>query len=1021
MDAGRHPLIEVVTNAEVIGCEGAPGSFRVRVRQNPRYVREDLCVACGLCVDACPMVGGNEFDMGLKARKAIYRPFPQSVPATYVIEPEACLNLGGYLSDKQRQRLEKVQKIKKRKEPAYAGSILVCGHCSRVCEVDAIDFDMQAEEFELDVGAILVAVGFQEFDARKLGNYGYGRFPNVVTSLELERMLNASGVTQGHVVRPSDMKTPKRIAFIQCVGARGEGGRPYCSRFCCMNAVKDSMLVRQHDPEVEDVTILYTDLRAFGKGFDDFVQRSRDEKSATYVRGRPAKIERGPHDDNLVIFVEDTLGHEQRRIEADLVVLSVAAAPNEGAIQLAGILDIETDPYGFIARRDPAISAVESTRDGVFVCGSAVGPQVIPDCVAQASAVAARAQLFLTGDRVEEKEETVEPLDLSGPPRVGVMVCHCGVNIAGVLDVDDLVRRASDIPDVIVARNHMFACSATGQEELVELIHEHKLNRLVIAACTPRTHEPIFRETCARIGFNPYLLEMVNIRDQCSWVHSKQRDEAQEKARGLIRMGVARARHLEPLHEGEVPMTRAALVVGGGIGGIQAATDLAAQGFPVTLVEKEDRLGGRLAEPNLKCLYPNMRPAADVLERKLKQLKESGARVLLNTEVENITGFVGNFEVTLKKRGTKGRRDEGTEKRRDEGTKGQRDEGTEEVLPVGAIILAVGADLYDPSGQFGYGTFSNVLTSQELEHAFFQKEDGLTIGGRRPKSASFILCVGSRDPSCFTGCSRYCCPTAIKQAIQLSLQGIDTTVFYRDIRTISTGAEEMYREARGRGVLFIRIPPGQAPEVVGAERAEAVRCFDDLLGRRLEVPTDLVVLSVGMRPRQPETSKFHDILKASLGTDGFFLERHPELAPVETAVEGVLLAGTVQGPKDIVDTVAQASAAAAKASVFLAYDKVKLDPAVAEVDEVRCRACGKCVEICQFHAPELVETGPGTYTARINASLCKGCGTCTSWCPSGAITSRHFTDRQVNAMIDAFFEEEPQAVDRADLTEQTVS
>jgi heterodisulfide reductase subunit A len=982
MDAGRHPLIDMVTNAEVIECEGEPGNFKVRVRKNPRFVREDKCVACGLCVPVCPMVGGNEFDVGLMARKAIHRPFPQSVPATYVIDPNACLNFLGYLSDKQKRKLEKVKKAKKKKNEEFKANVLICGHCTSACDVDAIDFDMTAEEFDVEAGAILVAVGFQEFDARKLGNYGYGRFPNVVTSLEFERMLNASGVTQGHVVRPSDMETPKRIVFIQCVGARGEGGRSYCSRFCCMNAVKDSMLVRQHDPEVEDVTILYTDLRAFGKGFDEFVQRSRDEKSANYVRGRPAKVERVEEDDSLEVFVEDTLDHEQKRIPADMVVLSVAAAPNDGAIKLAGMLDIETDKYGFIARRDSAVSAVESTREGIFVCGSAVGPQVIPDCVAQASAVAARAQLYLTGHRVEEEESEVEPLDLSGPPRVGVLVCHCGVNIAGVLDVEELTEYAATIGDVAASSDNLFACSTTGQDELVELIKEHKLNRLVIAACTPRTHEPIFRETCARIGFNPYLLEMVNIRDQCSWVHAKTPEDAQDKARTLLRMGIARARHLEPLHAGEVQMTRAAIVVGGGIGGIQAATDLAVQGFPVTLVEKSAQLGGRLLQPNLKHLYPNMRPATEVLERKLERLKESGARVCLETEVESVSGYVGNFEVTIKGK-------------------------TNETLPIGAIILAFGADLHKPEGEFGYGKLPNVITSQDLEREFCKSDDDeIKINGKKPTSASFILCVGSREEKGFTGCSRYCCPTAIKQAIVLAEQGIDTTIFYRDIRTISTGAEEMYRKARGMGVLFVRIPPGEKPEVIGKKQAEGIQCYDDLLGRRLEVPTDLVILSVGMRPNKVDTAKFHDILKASLGLDGFFLERHPELAPVETAVEGVLLAGTVQGPKDIVDTVAQASAAAAKASVFLAYDTVKLDPAVSVVGEGKCRACGKCVEICQFQAPSLVEAEDGSFTAVINASLCKGCGTCTSWCPTGAIISKHFTDKQVHAMIDAFFTEE---------------
>jgi heterodisulfide reductase subunit A len=447
-------------------------------------------------------------------------------------------------------------------------------------------------------------------------------------------------------------------------------------------------------------------------------------------------------------------------------------------------------------------------------------------------------------------------------------------------------------------------------------------------------------------------------------------------------MGVARARHLEPLQESEAPMTRAALVIGGGIAGIQAATDLAVQGFPVTLVEKSDHLGGRLAAPNLKHLYPNRRLASEVLAEKIERLERSGARVAVSTEVKAITGYVGNFKATL-------------------------DGEVSDTLDIGAIILAHGADLHRPDGEFGFGEMENVVTSEDFERACCETDGPPLVDGKLPESASFILCVGSRDPDGFTGCSRYCCPTAIKQAILLAERGIDTTIFYRDIRTISTGAEEMYREARGKGVLFVRIPPGSKPEVIGeGGRVTAVRCYDDLLARRLEVPSDLVVLSVGMRARQPETKVFHEMLKCSIGLDGFYLERHPELAPVETAVEGVLIAGTVHGPKDVVDTVAQASAAAAKASVFLAYDAVKLDPAVAVVDPDACRGCGTCVDLCEFQGPKLVETAHG-WVAEINPSLCKGCGTCASWCPSGAIKARHFTDRQVHAMIDAFFEQAP--------------
>jgi len=960
MDAGRHPNIEVLTNAEVVGCEGEPGHYKVRVLKHPRYVLEDKCVACGLCVDVCPQVGGNEFDAGLMARKAIYRPFPQSVPSTYVIDKDSCLN------DK----------------------ILVCENCVQACDVDAIDFDMLEEEIEIDAGAVVVSVGFDEFDARKLGNYGYGRFPNVITSLELERLLNASGVTQGHVIRPSDHETPKNIVFVQCVGARGDGDRPYCSRFCCMNAVKDSLLIRQHDPEVEDITILHTDIRAFGKGFDDFVNRSVKEKSATYIRGRPSKIEEEENGD-LVLFVEDTLEGKPKRVKADLVVLSVAAAPNEGAKKLADTLGIETDPYGFVAREDPAVSSVETSRDGIYVAGSASGPQVIPDCVAQASAAAARAQLFLTGSRVEEVEDDIEPMDLSGPPRVGVMVCACGINIAGLLDVEELARLAGETPDVVISKTHLFSCSSGGQDEMVELVKEHNLNRVVVAACTPRTHEPIFQESLRRVGFNPYLMEMVNIRDQCSWVHTATPELANEKAKALIRMGIARARNLEPLHKGQVPMTRVAIVVGGGIAGIQAATDLAVQGYPVTLVEKSDRLGGRLNEPELKFLYPNMRPAREVLVEKIRRLEESGARILLETEVEGVEGYVGNFDITLSGK-------------------------TTEVMAAGAIILAFGADLYDPKGDFGSGELTNVITASDLEKHFCGDGEVTLVGGDKPKTAAFILCVGSRECDGFTGCSRYCCPTSIKQAIQLREQGVDVSVFYRDIRTVSTGTEEMYRKARGMGVLFIRVPQGEKPEVIGEGSVSAVRCYDNLLRRTVEAPADLVILSTGMRALQPETEHFHDMLKPSLGLDGFFLERHPELAPVETSVEGVLVAGTVQGPKDIVDSVAQASAAAAKASVFLAYDKVTVDPAVAHVDLDKCRGCGTCADICDFQAPGLAEHETGLWLAEINATLCKGCGTCAAWCPSGAITARHFTDRQINSMIDAYFEEPQRGKPRRD-------
>jgi heterodisulfide reductase subunit A len=548
-----------------------------------------------------------------------------------------------------------------------------------------------------------------------------------------------------------------------------------------------------------------------------------------------------------------------------------------------------------------------------------------------------------------------------------------------LLDVEDLAQYAASLPDVVVAETDLFSCSQSGQDRLVELVREKQLNRVVVAACTPRTHEPIFQDTCASIGLNPYLFEMVNIRDQCSWVHTQEPEGAQEKARTLIRMGVARARYLEPLEEREVPMEPSALVVGGGIAGIQAATDLALQGFPVTLVEKSDRLGGRLVAPHLRNLYPDMRPASEVLNEKLERLKESGARVLLNTDVSDINGYLGNFDVSIQN-------------------------GGQESLRVGSIILATGAGLHDPQGEYGYGEFPNVITSEELEKAFCESGSEVIVNGKKPLSAAFILCVGSRDPNSFTGCSRYCCPTAIKQAIELCEQGIDTTIFYRDIRTISAGAEEMYRKARGMGILFIRIPPDEKAVVGGDGRAQTVTCYDELLHRRVEVPVDLVVLSVGMRPDRPQNEKIKAMLKTSLGSDGFFLERHPELGPVETSVEGVFLAGTLQGPKDIVDTVAQASAAAAKAAVFLCHERAKQHPAIACLDPEHCTKCGICSRVCPYHA---INWNKGEVATMVEA-MCAGCGTCGASCKFDAITMRHFTDEQLMAQVRSMLSHHPE-------------
>jgi heterodisulfide reductase subunit A len=960
MDAGRHPRLKLHTLAEVIGLEGSAGNFAARVRQEPRYVDVEKCVACGLCSEACPAVRPNPYDVGLKAAKAIDRPFPQAVPSAFHIDRTACLN----------------------------DEFLVCERCVKACEPGAVDFDDTAREYTLQVGAVVVATGFDELDPHELTAFGYGQAANVLTGLEFERLLCATGPTRGRVLRPSDRKAPESIVFVQCVGSRGEGGRPYCSRYCCMNTLKSAMLAHDHEPGIKECTLLYTDLRAAGRGYDDFARRCLDREDVTHLRGRPAKIQEDPASGDLTLWVEDFQTGRPRQLAAGMVVLAAAAVPARGAAELAGVLGVDLDEQGFFRRRDLETAPAELTRPGVYVAGSAGSPAIIPECVAQGGAAAAQAAVHVLDQRRDtDTRPAIAARDWGGEPRVGVFVCHCGANIAGVVDPARLAGEARSLPGVVHATDESFACADTAQRAIEAAIAEHDLNRVVVAACTPRTHEPVFREVLARTGLNPYLFEMVNIRDQCTWVHAQVPEQAYRRARDQIRMGVARATRLEPLATVEVPMGRTALVVGGGVAGLRAALDLDAQGFEVILSEKRDRLGGILADPGLESLYDSGRPGREKLGVLLEQLARSRVKVKPGTELKALRGFQGNFQVELEGKGESA--------------------GVLE-LEVGTIILATGARVHDPAGSFGYGRKSNVVTSVELEQKMADPQDDLFgPAGSLPRHAVFIQCVGSRQEGsgCNPGCSRYCCPTTVRQALLLAEKGVRTTVLYRDMRCVSPGTEEMYRRARGAGVLFIRVPDENSPRVTGsARRAARVLARDLMLGRNIEVPAELVILAVGLVPDPEVVPRLRDILKIPVGADGFLLERHPELAPVETVIDGVYVCGSVVGAKAISDALAEAGAAAGKAAQAMARRSLALSPEVAEVDPQRCRGCGTCLDICEFNAPTLVSGALGVPVAAINQASCKGCGTCVAWCPSGAITARHFTDSQIDSMLVSFLQ-----------------
>ncbi len=954
VEVQRHPNIDVLVNTEVVECNGEEGDFEVFLVKHARYVDEKKCTGCGLCAEKCPKKVTSEFDMGLTQRKAIYTPFPQAVPLVYTIDSENCIYF-------ERGK---------------------CRICEKNCKSKAVDFKQKDKEIKLKVGSIIVATGYDQFNPHAIKEYGFGLYENVVSALEFERLLNASGPTEGRILRPSDDNVPKSITYIQCVGSRDEKHHPYCSRVCCTYAVKEAMLAREHEDDIKEQNILYMDMRTFGKGFEEYYLRCKEESRVNFIRGRVAEIIEEPESKSLLIRYEDTEEGTNKEIKSDMVVLSSALIPSASNQKLSKILGIDLDESGFFKERE--CDSVSTSRNGIFVCGCAQGPKDIPDSVAQASAASAKAQVFVNERVKTEYEEEIEQkvseedqyqimMDEEQEPRIGIFVCHCGINIGGVVDVKKVVDYASNLPNVVVVQDNLFTCSETTQSITEKAITKHGLNRVIVAACTPRTHEPLFRETCAKAGLNPYLFEMTNIREQCSWVHTKEKDKATEKAKELLRMATAKARNLRPLPRKTVSIEQKALVVGGGIAGICAALDISNQGIPTILVEKELKLGGRLNE--IATLSPSNINSSEFLKDKLDQIQSSKVQVHTNCEIEGIEGFVGNFDVTLKSKDKKS---------------GKKMHG----LKVGAIILAIGAEVYDPKDKFSYDKYPNIITNHELEKQLAHKKNPF-----KGKKVAFILCVGAREKKGNGSCARYCCQVSIKQAIELADNKNIVTVLYRDIRTFGKGAEKMYKTASSKKVDFIRYDEDRPPKI--HKNGKTLDVYDTLLQEEVTINCDYIVLVVPMAPPS-DAERFQDMLKIPRGQDGFFLEQHPKLAPLRTNTEGIFLCGCAQGPKNLEDTIAQASGAASQAISLLSRNTSEVEAAVAKVDEELCWGCGTCTDVCEFGAPTLSSIDEYKEVSQINEALCKGCGTCAVLCPSGAITPLHFTRSQILSMIQAF-------------------
>jgi heterodisulfide reductase subunit A len=957
----RNPNIELMTYHEVKEVSGKPGDFMVTVIKKPRYIDETKCKGCGDCAAKCPKIQvPNLFDMNLGKRKSAYIPFPQAVPPIYLIDPEICLKL----------------------------TKGVCGVCAKVCQADAINFEQVEQEIKINVGAIVVATGF-DMPAEKLSSrWGY-RFENVVSALEYERILCASGPFGGHVLRPSDHVEPEKIAFIQCAGSRDlREGVSYCSSVCCMYTAKEAIITSEHS-EKSKCFVFRHDIRAFGKNFYEFIQRAQKEYGVKYFQTKISKIAENAETKNLIIHYENLKTGEFDDFEADLVVLATPLAHSSGTEQLSEILGIEIDEYNFFKEQD-YFNKSKSTKEGIFLCGFCQGPMDIPETVAGSSGVAGQVAAYLSSVRFEQiKAKDIEIPDLGikddDEPRIGVLICHCGINIGKYVHVPLLAEYVRALPNVIQCEDNLYSCSSDSQARIKELIINNKLNRFIVASCTPRTHEPLFQETCVEAGLNKYLFEMVNIRDQCSWVHMGDAEAATQKAKDLIRMAVAKARLLKPLNEELLKITPTALIIGGGVAGMSAALNLANQGFKTFIVEKEPVLGGNLNY--LNELYPIEQNASDFLNQTFEKIeKNENIQTFLNAKIKKVKGYVGNYIVSV------------------EVSKDKTQE-----LSIGTIIVATGAIEHKPKDLFQYKKENkNVITQLELEQLLKKKGTAWLDGIKR---ITTILCVNARQNEGITYCSNICCGNSIKNVglLKKLKPEIEIVVLYRDLQMAKKRYEDYYRERR-KDAIFIRYDLDNLPIVKRKSKSPEkyeIKIYDTNLQDFLEFDTDLIVLSTPMVPPD-NLMDLAKMLKVPLDKNGFFLEAHVKLRPLDFATEGIFLCGCAQWPKNVQDTISQANGAAGRASRFLSAKEITTSGIVAEVNPLNCIGCGKCASVCPYNAIDLLDSLTEyedinliVKKSFINSALCKGCGTCAATCPNGAISIKQYDFDQITAMIES--------------------
>ena len=908
----------------------------MNVIRHPRYVDMDKCIACGTCAEKCPKKVDDVYNEGLIKRKAIYVPYSQAVPLKYVIDEDNCIF------------------FKKGK----------CRACEKFCPAGAINFDEKETETTLNVGSLIMAPGFKSFDPNRYDTYPYAALPNVVTSLEFERILSATGPFGGHLKRPSDETEPGKIAWFQCVGSRDMNrcDNGYCSSVCCMYAVKQTVVAREHSKVPLDCSVFFMDMRTHGKDFDRYYENAKAE-GVQFIRSRVHSVDAVPGTDDLSVrYVDD--GGNLKLETFNMVVLSTGLEMDENVTLLSNRLEIDLDQYHFT--ETDSFHPVSTSIPGIYACGAFTGPKDIPQSVMEASAAACAATETLAPARNTETHAVpmIEERDIRREvSRIGVFVCNCGINIGGVVNVPEVAAFAKTLPNVVYVEENLFTCSQDTQDKMIAVIREKGLNRVVVAACTPRTHEELFQETLMNAGLNKYLFEMANIRNHDSWVHAKDPEAATEKAKDLVRMAVVKTDLLTPLQQTDLPVTQSALVVGGGVSGMMAALSVARQGYPVHLMEKSDILGG-----NALTLHRAHKgeKVADFVKKLMDDIQgESLITLHENSAITHVDGFIGNFKTEIKSGSS-----------------------TEEI-DHGVAILATGAGEYKPD-EYLYGQHGAVITHSELDQ-LFQKDDVRVV---KAEDVVFIQCVGSRDKD-HPYCSKVCCTHTVLSALEIKQRNPDANiyVFYRDMRTYGI-REDLYRKARAQGVLFIRYSKDEKPVVnVDGERVK-ILFRDPILNRQLAVHADILCLATAI-----VSHKDHGLaqfFKVPMDEDGWFLEAHQKLRPVDFANDGVFLCGMAHYPKPMDESIAQAQAAAARALTVLSMDTIQVGGIVCSIDAELCSACLACLKVCPYGA---ISFNPDKNAAEINEALCKGCGACAATCPSEAAILMGFNNKELYAQI----------------------